>query len=123
MKNLVVALALTLGTVISVNAQKLKGNVNYNDVKVESLSISVEVDSAEEIESTFSIEDFEEILNETEAKDELSFKIKCNGKKMSNGKSSSVSYTVKGNINEKQKFLESIAKVRASAIKYYNSKK
>lgn len=72
--------------------------------------------------STFKIEDFVEILNEAQPNEDITFELKCNGKKMTNGTNSSMSYTIHGNTNEKEKFLASVEKVRSSAIKYYKTK-
>ena len=66
--------------------------------------------------------DYLSLLNLTEEGEELSFKIKCNGKKMSNGVKSSMSYEIKGNTNDKKTFLKNIEKLRKAAIKYYKSK-
>ena len=98
------------------------GKVDINDIKIENFSIKVEVDSAKELESTFKVEDFEEILSQTQPNEEITFELKCNGKKMTNGTNSSMSYTIHGNTNEKKKFLAGVEKVKNSAIKYYNSK-
>ena len=123
MKNLVKVLVLTFGMLFSVNAQNLKDNTRFKDVKIENVSIRVEVDSAEELESTFTVKDFEELLDQTEAGEELSFKIKCNGKKMSNGVKSSMSFSIKGNTDNKKDFLKNLAKLRNAAMNYYKSKK
>ncbi|RZN84288.1 MAG: hypothetical protein EVB11_02460 [Winogradskyella sp.] len=123
MKNLITVLALCLSVSIFAQSQNLKGEVKVTDVKVENVKIEVEVDSIEEIESTFTIEDFKQLLDETEEGEDLTFKIKCNGKKMPNGLKSSMSYEVKGNTSDKESFLKNVAKLRKAAIKYYQSKK
>ncbi|TCK67476.1 hypothetical protein DFQ05_1252 [Winogradskyella wandonensis] len=122
MKNLITVVAIIMVTSVFAQSNNLKGEVKLGDNKIENMSISVEVDSAEEIESTFSIKDFEELLDITEKGEELSFKIKCNGKTMSNGVKSSMSYEIKGNTNDKKEFLKNIKKLRKAAIKYYKSK-
>ncbi|SHH00388.1 hypothetical protein [Winogradskyella jejuensis] len=122
MKNLITLITLFMATAIFAQSKDLNGKVKLDDVKIENVSISVEVDSAEDIESTFSIKDFEELLDITEKGEELSFKIKCNGKTMSNGVKSSMSYEIKGNTNDKKEFLKNIKKLRKAAIKYYKSK-
>ena len=123
MKNLITVLALCFATSIFAQSQNLKGEVKVTDVKIENVKIEVEVDSVEEIESSFTIEDFKQLLDETSEGEDLTFKIKCNGKKMSNGLKSSMSYEVKGNTSDKETFLENVAKLRKAAIKYYQSKK
>ena len=122
MKNLFTVLALCVSVVIFAQTQNLKGEVKITEVKVEYIKIEVEVDSAEEIESSFAIKDFESFLDEADEGEELSFKIKCNGEKMSNGVKSSMSYEIKGNTGDKKAFLDSIKKLREAAIKYYKSK-
>lgn len=117
MKILIKLLVILTLSLTSTQAQNLTAKINTSEVKIE-----VEVDSAEEIESTFTIDDFESLLNEADEGEELSFKIKCNGEKMSNGVKSSMSYEIKGNTSDKKTFLESIKKLREAAIKYYKSK-
>ncbi len=114
----VLAILLSLRFIVAAQSNVEKSEL----VKIESFSIKVEVDSAEEVESTFKIEDFVEILNEAQPNEDITFELKCNGKKMTNGTNSSMSYTIHGNTNEKEKFLASVEKVRSSAIKYYKTK-
>lgn len=123
MKNLFTVLALCASVVIFAQTQNLKGEVKITEVKLENLKIEVEVDSAEEIKSTFTVDDFKEILENTGENEKLTFKIKCNGEEMSNGVKSSMSYEIKGNSNEKEAFLKNVTKLRKAALKYYNSKK
>lgn len=123
MKNVLTVLAICLATTLFAQNNSLKGNVTFNKVKIENLKIAVEVDFVEEIESTFSVEDFEKILDETGNNEDIFFSIKCNDKKVGNEVKSHIKYEIKGNTSEKEKFLAGIKKVRASAIKYYNSKK
>ncbi len=122
MKILIKILVILTLSLTSSQAQNLTAKINTSEVKIENIKIEVEVDSAEEIESTFTIDDFESLLNEADEGEELSFKIKCNGEKMSNGVKSSMSYEIKGNTSDKKTFLESIKKLREAAIKYYKSK-
>lgn len=127
MKSVLTVIALCLMTSVLSQTASLSGNVETKGVKVEKIKIEkvkiqIEVDSAEDIESTFLVTDFEDILNESNADEELIFKITCNGEKMSNGEKSSLSYEVKGNTNDKSDFLQKIDKIRKSAIKYYKSK-
>ncbi len=104
--------------------QSLQGKTttSSSEIKMENLQIEVVVDSAEEVKSTFTTKTIEELIGETAQGDEFSFKIICKGEKMSNGVKSQVSYKVKGNTEDKKEFLESVKKIRAAAIKYYESK-
>ena len=122
MKILIKLLVILTLSLTSTQAQNLTVKINTSEVKIENIKIEVEVDSAEEIESTFTIDDFESLLNEADEGEELSFKIKSSGEKMSNGVKSSMSYEIKGNTSDKKTFLESIKKLREAAIKYYKSK-
>ena len=100
----------------------VKGIVVTETTQVENVSVAVTVDSAEDIESTFNIEDIKEILESSANNEVVSFKIICNGNYRSNGNKSSLSYRVEGNSNDQKRFLKSIKKIRKSAIKYYNNK-
>jgi len=120
MKNLITVLCITALTFVQ--AQNVKGEVKVSDVEIENVKIEVEVDSIEEIESTFTVDDFKQLLDDTEEGEDLTFKIKCNGEVMSNGLKSSMSYEVKGNTSNKQAFLDNVKKLRKAAIKYYKLK-
>lgn len=90
--------------------------------KLENVSITATVDSAEDIESTFKVEDLKEVFEDLGANETLSFEIICNGKKMPNGVKSHVSYKIDGNSNDAEGFLKRVEKIRSAAIKYYNNK-
>ncbi|RNC84215.1 MAG: hypothetical protein ED556_12225 [Winogradskyella sp.] len=92
------------------------------EVKTTDIKIEVEVDSQEELESTFTIEDIQELIDETGAGEDLSFSIKCNGEEMTNGLKASMTYEIKGNTDDRENFIKSIKKLRKAAIKYYQSK-
>jgi len=119
----VTVFVLCIGLSVYSQSKTQKGKLDFKDVKIENYQIKVEVDSVEELESTFTIEDFENILNEAELDKEVTFALKCNGEMMSKSAKSSMSYTIHGNTNEKEKFLKGVEKIRNSAIKYYKSKK
>ena len=91
--------------------------------KVENMSIAITVDSAEDLESTFQVEDIKEIVGDLSEDETISFKIICNGKKMSNGVKSHISYKIDGNSDDTEGFLKSVEKIRTAAINYYNNKK
>ena len=88
-------------------------------VKVESMAIKVSVDSAEDLESTFKLDDLNKILNESKENQIISFEIICNGGKMSDGVTSYLSYKIQGNSDEPEEFLKKLEKVRIAAINYY----
>ncbi|MBT8243623.1 MAG: hypothetical protein HKP48_11365 [Winogradskyella sp.] len=123
MKNLLLVFTICLATSMFAQQKDLKRNITSEKVKVETFKIAVEVDSVEEIESTFSVDEFREILNETEDNENIIFSIKCNDRKIGDEVKSHIKYEINGNTNEKEKFIESVRKVRAAAIKYYNTKR
>jgi len=90
--------------------------------KVTDFKILVTVDSAEEIESTFKVNDFEEVLSEVDDNEDVTFEIVCNGDTTASGKKTTLSYRVAGNTNDVHGFLKSVKKVRKAAIKYYKNK-
>lgn len=122
MKNVFTILMVLLTMVSFSQSKELEGDVVIEDVKFNDLKISVEVDSAEEIESTFKVEDIMEILDDTDKNQKLHFEIICNGDKMSNGVKSSLSYKVEGNTDEIKSFYKSVKKIRKAAINYYKNK-
>jgi len=123
MKALFTVLSLTIAT-LTFGQTNLTGTSlsHSDDVKVESMSIHVKVDSAEEIASTFKTADIESILDELKPAEAILFKITCNGKTMSNGIKSHASYAVKGNTNDKEGFVKRVKKMRKAAINYYKNK-
>ena len=122
MRNLLTILTLLITTISFSQSNSLNGKVTSNDIKVSDLSISVTVDSAEEVESTFKIEDVKELLAEVKSDENISFEITCNGKAMSNGKKSKFSYKVNGSNKDIDGFLKNVEKMRKAAIEYYNNK-
>lgn len=121
--SIITCLAIAISALSFGQTKSVKGDVKLTDFKIENFKIEVEVDSAEEIKSTFTVDDFKEILEETGNNEDLEFKIKCNSEENANGTTSYVTYKVKGNTNDKKSFLKSVKKIRKAAIKYYNSKK
>ena len=122
MKKLFTSLALIVTVLGYSQSTTLNGEVEKPTPKVEDVTISVTVDSAADIESTFNVEDIKEIFEVTGDNETITFKITCNGRTMSNGKKSHMSYTVEGNTNDPEAFLKSVEKIRTSAITYYNNK-
>jgi hypothetical protein len=116
MKNLITSLALLVTLSGFSQSKSTSGMVVTETVSVNNVSVVVTVDSAEEIKSTFKIEDFREILELSDDDEVVSFKIICNGLK------SHVSYKIEGNSNDKEAFLFGIKKIRTAAINYYNNK-
>ena len=121
-KNISISLALLI-TISGFSQSKLmNGMVVKETTIVENVSVEITVDSAEEIKSTFKVEDIKNILNSSNDNETLSFKITCNGDKMSNGVKSKVSYKLEGRSNDRESFLFGIEKIRTAAINYYKNK-
>jgi hypothetical protein len=93
-----------------------------DNIKIRNVEVSVTVDSAEDIQTTFDVKDFNELIDLSEPNEPLSFEMICNGDMMSNGKHSRLSYRVKGNTNDSKGFLKSVKKIRKAAINYYKNK-
>jgi len=120
MKTVFTILGLLIATVSF--GQDLEAKVTTEDTKITNLSVSVTVDSAEEVESTFDIKDIRSILNEVDDNEEISFEITCNGEAISKDVTRKVSYRITGNSNDKDAFLKNVKKIRKAAIKYYKNK-
>nr|WP_321225403.1 hypothetical protein [uncultured Psychroserpens sp.] len=122
MKTVFTFLGLFLATINFSQAQNLEAQLTTQDTKITNLSVSVTVDSAQEVASTFKMKDIKKILDEVESNEDLTFEITCNGDEVANGVASKVSYRVTGNSNNKQEFLKMIKKIRKAAITYYDNK-
>ena len=115
-------IAACMSTMAFSQSKSIKGVVIKEQIKTEDISMSVTIDSAEDLEATFNLEDLKEIFDMSSPNQTVSFKLICNGEKMSNGIKSSVSYKVDGNSNQPEEFLKSVETIRDAAIKYYKNK-
>jgi hypothetical protein len=122
MKNVFTILGLLLATFSFSQSNNLIGSDANSEFEISNLEISVTVDSAEEVESTFKTEDIKEILKQLDGEEDVTFKITCNGDMMSNGVKSKMSYMIKGNTKKTDAFLKLIEKMRNGAINYYKNK-
>lgn len=123
MKTIITSLAILISAFTF--GQTLTGHTKtttVKDTKITSFKIEVTVDDAKELESTFKVEDFREILNESEPGEEVTFKLTCNGRLLDNGVKSHVSYKIEGNTDNINDFLEGVKKIKEAAINYYNNK-
>ncbi len=116
----VVLLSSILGFGQSISA---KGMIVKETIKIENVAVTVTVDSAEELESTFKLDDIKELIEDAGKNETFTFKIICNGKPMSNGVKSHISYKVEGDSEDIDSFFKSVETIRSAAINYYNSKK
>ena len=122
MKHLFTSLLFLWVTICFSQSDEVNSQLTSNNMKISGLSISVSVDSAEEIESTFNIKNIQEILDKIDENEEVTFEIICNGDKMSNDVKSKLSYSINGNTNDIDGFIRSVRKIRNAAIKYYKNK-
>ena len=123
MKTVFTILGLLIATVSFGQANHLEGKISTPNLKLKDLSVSVTVDSAEDIESTFKMKDIKTIINEIEDNEDIAFKIICNGDKVPQGRTqSTLSYSVIGNTNDVNGFLKSVKTIRKAALKYYKNK-
>lgn len=122
MKLVFTIFTLLLTTFSFSQSEDIELEITEHNLKVSDLNVSVTVDSAEEVESTFKVNDIKELLKETTDLENMTFEIICNGDQMSNGKKSTLSYKVHGNSDDVNGFLKSIKKMRKAAIKYYKNK-
>ena len=122
-RNLMTSLIILIALSGYSQSKAINGMVVKETTRVENVSVEVTVDSAEEIESSFKVEDIKDILDASSDNENLSFKITCNGNKMSSGVKSKVSYKIEGSSNELEAFLMGVEKIRTAAINYYEQNK
>ncbi|MGS2727615.1 hypothetical protein ACU8DI_13480 [Psychroserpens sp. BH13MA-6] len=122
MKNLAVVLGIFLTTISYAQETSVDKEQVLKEVKLKDFGVSISIDSAEELESTFTIADIREILGELNVNEDVSFEVVCNGDKMSNGKTTTLTYKVNGNTSDINSFLKSVNKIRNAAINYYSNK-
>lgn len=120
MKTVFTILGLLIATVSF--GQDVVANDTTENTKTTNLSVSVTVESVEEVESTFKMKDIKKILDEVEDDGDISFEITCKGEPISKDMTSKVSYRITGNSNDKNAFLKNVKKIRKAAIKYYENK-
>lgn len=121
MKKFVMSLVVLMS--FSVCSQSKDIELEYDaEVKIESVAFVVTVDSAEELESTFKIEDLKTFFDNSSSDESISLKIICNGELMSNGNKSTLSYKIYGNAKNMKDFMKSARKIKRAAIKYYKNK-
>lgn len=122
MKFLFTALVLLITSISLCQGQDHNSNALEDNLKINDFNVSVTVDSAEDIESTFKVKDIENLLNTSANIESMSFQIICNNETMSNGEKSTLSYSVNGDSKNKKEFLKSVRKIRKAAVKYYTNK-
>lgn len=101
-------------------AQTLENKMDTAEIN--SFSVKVEVDSAEDLESTLNIKNIEDAVDILENGQDISLEIICKGEKMTNGVNSSLGIKIKGNTDKKEDFLVLAEKIRSVALNHYKIK-
>jgi len=123
MKNLILPFALII-SVFGFSQSNTNDKLEVSkEVRVESVDVVVTVDSAEELESTFKVDDIKGMFDLTKDNKSVSFKLVCNGDIMSSGEKSNMSYKVEGTMKDQEAFIKRVEAVRKAAIKFYQNKK
>ena len=122
MKTICTIFGLLLATMSFGQPKNLEASFNTEDAKITDLSVSVTVESAEELESTFKMKDIKKILNEVDDNEDVTFQITCNGNQIVDGVDSSISYSITGNTSDMKAFIKRIKKIKKAAKQYYNNK-
>lgn len=95
---------------------------NETKFNIEAFTIEVTVDSAEELNTVFKEKDLDELFKISKEGEAVTFKLNCSFEEAKNNLKGSMTYTFKGNTNEKEKLLKSINKAKTMALKFYNLK-
>lgn len=119
-KTIILSLAMLFSLVSFSQTEPEKKTVKTTNVQAFSLEITI--DSIEELESIFMTEDLEELFLITEDNEDITFTLNCNFKEAKDKMEGHISYTIKGNTNDKEKLVKSLEKVKTSALKFYKSK-
>ena len=119
MKKLFTILGLSVGLLSFAQLNSLK--VSYADNEFEDVVMDVVVDSAEDLNDTFRVDDLKDLLELTGGQS-ATFTLTCRGEMMSDGERAELKYKVeKGEMSERE-FLKMVKKIRKAAIAYYQNK-
>ena len=122
MKTVIKLLVCLMTTVGLAQSTDLQEDDQERDVKINEISVSISVDSADEVISTFDIKDIKELIGEVEPNKALNFEIICNNINANSGSPSALTYRIQGNSDDQKEFLKRVKELRKAAIKYYNNK-
>lgn len=117
MKNVFICLALLISTV-----GFSQSKIEKKQIKVDTISIEVTVDSVDELESTFTEADLTELFKMLDDNEALSFTLRCSFSEIKDNLKGSMTYSIVGTSNEKEKFIANIKKMKSTALKFYNLK-
>ncbi|WP_417861067.1 hypothetical protein [Winogradskyella sediminis] len=92
------------------------------EIEHHALNIVVTVDSLQELQSELILTDFNVLLEEAKAYQNLSFELVCNVKGLSKGYTKSMTLKIESTTENKDYFLSRIKKLKEVAINYYTHK-
>ncbi|WP_053978513.1 hypothetical protein [Mangrovimonas xylaniphaga] len=119
MKTLIIVLVTSLMSVLCLAQSPSVADFGGSDeVKFESISISINAESMQDLED-LNLEEIQDIFKNSEANKELSFQIVCYGEPMKNGKKASLSMKADGNSNDLEAFCNQIKMIQKMALGYY----
>ncbi|WP_053991999.1 hypothetical protein [Mangrovimonas sp. TPBH4] len=120
MKTLLIVLVTSLMSVLCLaQSPSLTDIGESEEVKFESISISVNAESLQDLEE-LNLDEILTIFKNSEPDRELSFEIVCYGEQMKNGKKSSLAMKADGNSNDLEAFYNQIKAIKKMALGYYN---
>lgn len=122
MKNLMTSLCLLVLTLGFGQTSKVDSSTIMKNSKIKDIGVRVEVDSAEDLENSFKIEDLKDLLFLSSEGQDITLEIVCNSKIMPNGVNSSLTLKINGNTNKEEEFLRNVNKIRNMALKHFNSR-
>jgi len=115
MKKLFTIFGLIAGVVAFAQENNVK--ISLDETQFNEVSMELTIESAEDLEETFKMEDLVELMDMSNGKS-AKFKLTCRGERMTNGEFSTMSYAIEqGNMTEKE-FIRVVKKLRKSAIQY-----
>ncbi|WP_179354207.1 hypothetical protein [Winogradskyella vidalii] len=117
MKNVFTCLVLLIFTV-----GFSQSKIENKQIKVDSIGIEVTVDSVKDLESIFTETDLTTLFNTLGDNEALRFTLHCSFSEIKDNLKGSMTYSVVGNSNEKEKFIGNIKKMKSTALKFYNLK-
>lgn len=123
MKQVFTMLTLLIVTTTFAQSDNLAGIISEekeNTMVVRDLKISITIDSAEDIDKTFSIKDIQDIIEIADADENISFEILLKDKSGKEGVSKSISYKIEGNTDEKDSFIAFVRRIRNASKEFYN---
>lgn len=120
MKNLMKSLCVVLLVFAQQANAQVSEKSNANDLK--DMSITVEVDSAEELEKALGINAIKELLSLAGGNEDISLTITCNKEPNENGIKPSLSLKITGNTGKPDEFIKQTEYIKKAAMESYKEK-